>query len=108
MDFVVGVERGDAERGVDSGKPDGLRRWEREEDLDRELVSWAARFAFVTAGLLAERWGVSEQRMRTRLRRLEQSGYLRRRRGGPNEPVRVVVTEAGAALVGLVVRTPQA
>src|SRR4051794_31979417 len=108
MDFVAGDNRGELERRGRLGEPLELRRWELEEDLDRALLAWALRFAFVTAGLLAERWGVSEQRMRARLRRLEQSGYLRRRRGGPNEPVRVVVTEAGAALVGLVVRTPLA
>src|SRR3954449_2361033 len=108
MDFIAGDDRGELVRGGRSGESIGLRRWEREEDFDRALLGWTSRFAFVTAGLLAERWGVSEQRMRARLRRLEQSGDLRRRRGGPNEPVRVVVTEAGAALVGLVVRTPLA
>ncbi len=84
-----------------------LRRWEREQEFDRALIGWAARFAFVTAALLAERWGVSEQRMRARLRRLERGGLVRRQRGGPNEPTRVVVTEAGASLVGLTVRTPR-
>ena len=36
------------------------------------LLAWSARFAFVTAAPAAERWGVSEQRMRARLRRLER------------------------------------
>lgn len=72
------------------------------------MLLWIARFAFTTASVLSERWGVSEQRMRARVRRLEGDGLLRRRREGPNEPARVVVTERGAALVGLSVRTPQA
>src|SRR3954447_22271766 len=101
MDFVAGDDRGELVRGGRLGERLELRRWEREEDLDRALLGWASRFAFVTAGVLAECWGVSEQRMRARLRRLERCGYVRRRRGGPNEPVRVVVTEAGAGLVGL-------
>src|SRR4051812_40350206 len=83
------------------------RRVEREEAFDLGLLAWSARFAFVTAATAAARWGVSEQRMRARLRRLEREGWVRRFRLGPNEPVRVVVTELGAERVGLVVRTPR-
>src|SRR3954447_14909122 len=82
MDFVAGDDRGELVRGGRLGERLELRRWEREEDLDRAQLGWASRFAFVTAGLLAERWGVSEQQMRARLPRLEQSGPARR-------PVRV-------------------
>jgi DNA-binding MarR family transcriptional regulator len=106
MERVEGILR---ERSADvaAGAGWALRRWEREQEFDRALIVWAARFAFVTAAALAERWGVSEQRMRARVRRLERCGWVRRQRGAPNEPVRVVVTEAGGSLVGLSVRTPR-
>jgi DNA-binding PadR family transcriptional regulator len=82
--------------------------WERERDFDRELMRWMTRFAFTTASVLSERWGVSEQRMRARLRRLEAAGLIERRREGPREPARVVVTERGGAELGLSVRTARA
>jgi hypothetical protein len=107
MEFVDGdglTTMGAASAAADVGE----RRWDREQDFDRELMLWIARFAFATAGLLCERWGVSEQRMRARLRRLEEAGVIRRRREGPTEPSRVVVTERGAAGIGLSVRTAQA
>jgi DNA-binding Lrp family transcriptional regulator len=86
---------------------DGAQRWEREQDFDRAMLRWMTRFAFSTAGVLSERWGVSEQRMRARLRRLEESGLVERKRYGPNEPARIVVTERGAESVGLTRRTPE-
>jgi len=45
--------------------------------------------------------------MRARLRRLEGAGLVRRRREGPNEPLRVVVTERGGAALGESVPTPR-
>jgi len=42
------------------------RRVDREEALDVAVLAWIARFAFVTATTAAERWRVSEQRMRSR------------------------------------------
>ena len=85
----------------------GLRRSEREDAFDVEVLRWASRFAFVTAATAAERFGVSEQRMRARLRRLERERWVRRFRLGAREPVRVVVSEAGADRVGVGVRTPR-
>jgi len=38
---------------------------------DREVLLWIARFRFVTAEALAQRFGVSHQRMNARLRRFE-------------------------------------
>jgi DNA-binding Lrp family transcriptional regulator len=81
------------------------RRVDREEEIDRAVIAWAARFAFVTVSTLAHRWDVSEQRMRTRVRRLEGDGHLRRVRQGTNLPARIVVTERGGDLCGLTVRT---
>src|SRR4051794_13908151 len=108
MDFEDGADGGGVDGAGRSDVPLQLRRWEREEDFDRALLLWMTRFAFVTASVLSERWGVSEQRMRARVRRLERAGFVQRRREAPNEPARVVVTEAGAALVGLMVRTARA
>jgi hypothetical protein len=78
------------------------------EDLDREVMAWMSRFAFTTASVLSERWGLSEQRMRARLRRLERGGLVRSRREGPREPARFVVTERGGTLVAQSIRTPRA
>jgi DNA-binding MarR family transcriptional regulator len=81
------------------------RRADREAELDRALLTWAARFAFVTISTLAHRWDVTEQRMRSRVRRLERAGYVQRVRRGANLPARIVVTERGGDLCGLTIRT---
>jgi hypothetical protein len=70
--------------GLVASRGQGL--WEREQDFDRELMLWMTRFAFTTVAVLSARWGVSEQRMRARLRRLETTGLVQRRREGPREP----------------------
>ena len=88
----------------ESAQPHGRAR----EDLDREVMAWMSRFAFTTASLLSERWGVSEQRMRARLRRLERAGLVHSRREGPREPARFVVTERGGTLLAQSIRTPRA
>ncbi len=59
----------------------------------------------MTVSTLAWRWGVSEQKMRKRVRRLEREGFVRRIRDGRNQPVRVVVTERGGDACGLTIRT---
>ena len=76
------------------------RRFDRESELDLAVLAWAARFAFVTGSTLAWRWGVSEQKMRKRVRRLEREGFVRRVRDGRNQPARVVVTERGGDVAG--------
>jgi DNA-binding MarR family transcriptional regulator len=86
----------------------GERVWEREAAFDRELMLWMTRFAFSTVSVLSECWGVSEQRMRARVRRLEAAGLVQRRRDGPREPARVVLTERGGTELGLSVRTARA
>jgi hypothetical protein len=83
------------------------RRTDRDAELDLAVIAWAARFAFVTVATLAERWGVSEQRMGVRVRRLGREGLLRRVRRGANVPARIVVTERGGDAIGLTVRTAQ-
>ena len=106
------VERGEcavtgAVREQASDAAENTQRWEREQNFDRAMLRWMFRFAFTTASALSERWGVSEQRMRARLRRLERDGLVERRRHGPNEPARVVVTERAAESFGLGQRTPE-
>lgn len=81
------------------------RRCDRERELDLAVLAWSARFAFVTCSTLAWRWGVSEQKMRKRVRRLEREGFVRRIQDGRNQPMRVVVTERGGDACGLTIRT---
>jgi hypothetical protein len=81
------------------------RRCDRERELDLAVLAWSARFAFVTCSTLAWRWGVSEQKMRKRVRRLEREGFVRRVQDGRNQPARVVVTERGGDACGLTIRT---
>jgi len=81
------------------------RRVDREAELDLAVSAWAARLAFVTVSTLSWRWGVSEQKMRKRVRRLEREGFVRRHRDGRNQPARVVVTERGGNACGLTIRT---
>ena len=79
------------------------RRVDREAELDLVILAWAARFAFVTVSMLSWRWGVSEQKMRKRVRRLEREGFVRRHRDGRNQPARIVATERGGDACGLIV-----
>ncbi len=81
------------------------RRVDREAELDLAVLAWAARFAFVTVSTLSWRWGVSEQKIRKRVRRLEREGFVRRHRDGRNQPARVVATERGGDAVGLTTGT---
>jgi hypothetical protein len=81
------------------------RRCDREREFDLAMLAWSARFAFVTCSTLAWRWGVSEQKMRKRVRRLEREGFVRRVQDGRNQPARVVVTERGGDACGLAMRT---
>jgi hypothetical protein len=81
------------------------RRCDRERELDLAMMAWSARFAFATCSTLAWRWGVSEQKMRKRVRRLEREGLMRRMQDGRNQPARVVVTERGGDACGLTIRT---
>src|SRR4051794_26653056 len=49
----------------------GRRRWEVEDTArDVELLWWISRFRFVSADLVAGRFGISVQRSRARLRRV--------------------------------------
>lgn len=71
---------------------------------DEEVLAWIGRFRFVTAGLLAERFGVSVEKTNKRLRRLEHDRLIARRRTFPDEHFAVFLTGAGATRVGLPTR----
>lgn len=71
---------------------------------DDELLAWIGRFRFVTATLVAERFGVSVEKTNKRIRRLAADGLLARRRGFPDEHYAIFLTGKGAARVGLPVR----
>lgn len=71
---------------------------------DVELLSWVARFRFVTAAVLSERFSVTEQRVNARVRRLEAEGLVQRFRSAPTQAHAISVTRVGARRLGLPVR----
>ena len=75
-----------------------------EAQRDREVLLWIARFRFVTAEVLAERFGVSHQRMNVRLRRLEQAGLVTTHRSEPTQARAVFLTGIGARRLGVRIR----
>ncbi len=80
---------------------DGRCAWEREEtDRDVEILVWIERFRFVTCEAVAERFGVSVQAARGRVRRLERIGLLGRERQHVSQPWAVFVTGKGHELLG--------
>jgi len=60
----------------------------------------------VTCELLAARFGVHPDRMRARIRRLEQLGLVLRACGLPNQAAAVYLTAAGACHIGIRRRRP--
>src|SRR4051794_21101919 len=85
----------------------GRRRWEVEATArDVELLWWISRFRFVSADLVAVRFGISVQRSRARLRRLEALGLLGSWRSHVSEHKAVWITRKGCALLGQPRRRP--
>lgn len=78
-------------------KAEGLR--------DREVMAFMARFRFVTVASLAERFDVSERRMRQRVRRLEGAGLVKRPRTH-SAPGGLYLTRRGTDQLGLPPRRP--
>jgi DNA-binding MarR family transcriptional regulator len=70
-------------------------------ELDRAMLAWIARFRFVTADVLAERFQLTPQRVNARLRRLEAEGLVERDRAAQTVPRAVFVTGRGARRLGL-------
>jgi len=75
-----------------------------EAERDREMLEWIARFRFVTAEVLAERFKLSPQRVNARLRRLETAGIIARESTATTSARAVFVTGVGARRLGLRVR----
>lgn len=83
---------------------DLVRRQSRgtsEARRDREMLAWIARFRFVTAEVLAERFDVTPQRVNARLRRFEQAGLVALHRSDLTAPRAVFLTGRGARRLGL-------
>ena len=76
------------------------RRTKVEAQRDRQWLAWIGRFRFVTAELLAQRFGVTVQRARARLRRLADAGLVSLHRGHLGEPYVAVLTPHGAHELG--------
>jgi hypothetical protein len=92
------------EEQVDRLRPEVLGRpsWEIEEaGKDELLLRWVGRFRFVTAELVARRFGVSVQRARARLRRLEGVGMMGAEQRFRSEARAYFVSAKGAAELGL-------
>ncbi len=68
---------------------------------DHDVLAWIGRFRFVTAGLIAERFGVSLHKARRWVRRLEREGLVARERAHQAEDYAIYLTGAGAARVQL-------
>lgn len=78
----------------------------REDERDRELLGWIARFRFVDAGVIAAKSGVSRRQVNARLARLQAAGLVRRtcRRDAPSTGATTSVTRKGMRAIGLEVR----
>jgi hypothetical protein len=76
------------------------RRVRVEAERDRQWLLWIGRFRFVTAELLALRFGVSVQNPRLRLRRLQAARLVSLHRTHLAEPFVAVLTPHGASTVG--------
>ncbi len=82
-------------------RPGERARWAYVEAVkDREVLEWVGRFRFVTIDALAQRFEVSLQRMRARIRRLEQQRLVQRAARLPNQAAVLYLTPAGARHVG--------
>ena len=68
---------------------------------DREMLAWIARFRFVTAEVLAERFDVTPQRVNARLRRFDPAGLVALHRSDLTAPRAVFLTGRGARRLGL-------
>jgi predicted ArsR family transcriptional regulator len=85
----------------------GRQRWEQQDtDRDVELLVWISRFRFVTAEVVAERFGITVQRVRAGLKRLEAAGLLASWRGHVSQAEAFWITSHGGAVLGQRRRRP--
>lgn len=73
-------------------------------EVDRAFLAWTGRFRFVTAELLAVRFGVSVQKSNARICRLVERGVMNRSHRAIGSAFLVSLTLKGAREVGLVER----
>jgi len=86
--------------GLEDGA--GRQRWARvEAERDHAWLGWIGRFRFVTAELLALRFGVHERNARRRVVRLADAGLVSVHRAGPGQAAVIVLTPRGAQHVDL-------
>ncbi len=92
----------DLRTGSDARAKDGMRRSRARVEAirDQEAMRWMARFRFVTAVELAERFAVTERAMRARMVRLEQQGLVRVDRA-PNRAMSASLSHAGYGALAL-------
>jgi hypothetical protein len=77
-----------------------------EAERDHDMLGWIARFRFVTAELLRERFGVSRQQVNAQLRRLESAGMVVRRAEAAGQAWTVSASARGLGAMGLPRRRP--
>ncbi len=82
------------------------RRAREQAERDQEILAWVARFRFVDASVLAERFEVSRQQINARLRRFEQAGLVARHSDAMGHGGTVTATHAGMTALGLPLRRP--
>jgi hypothetical protein len=82
------------------------RRGQVEARRDREVLAWVARFRFVTAEVVAERFGISVRRADARISALEAAGLVVCRKDSGSQRRAVFVSRAGALALGLTPRRP--
>jgi DNA-binding Lrp family transcriptional regulator len=102
----MGVSRSGEGEGLGSEVVERARRGRQEAVRDRELLWWVGRFRFVTARELSVRFGVSEQRVNARVRRLLAAGLLEEHRPYPSASRTVYLSAAGAAVLEVPRRKP--
>ena len=77
------------------------RRAREQAGRDREVLGWIARFRFVDAAVLSERFDVSRQNVNGRVRRFEQAGLIARRSDAMGHGCVISATAAGLDALGL-------
>jgi hypothetical protein len=99
--------RGIPEVGLVRPEVIGRQRWETQSTAgDVLLLVWISRFRFVTAEAVGERFGISVQRSRARLRRLERVGLLGSSRGHVSQAKAFWITGRGREVIGQRRRRP--
>jgi len=103
------VEKKGTETGEKSESGPVVERGRRclsEAGNDRAMLWWIGRFRFVTSAELSVRFGVCEQRVNARVRRLLEAGLVGGMRPHKNARRLVFLTQRGSLQLGLGERRP--